>query len=144
MASEVRTPVVGKIAKVLNHRQMVINKGADDGVEADTRFRVIEDIAITDPDTNEQLGSTPREVIRIEVIDVQPRFSIAQTYETYSVMRADLPLSVAGARVPVTQVREIASRELPGPDPEQGKVTVVERGFRVEELVSGDAASSAA
>lgn len=144
MASEVRTPLVGKIAKILNHRQMVINKGADDGVEASARFRVIEDIAITDPDTDEQLGSTPREVIRIEVIDVQQRFSIAQTYETYTAMGADLLRSMVGLRAPVTRVREIASKELPGTDPEQGKVTVVERGFRVEELVSGDAASSAA
>jgi hypothetical protein len=76
--------IEGKIASILNERDLVINRGADDGVAEGMRFKVNEpEVRITDPDTGAELGTLEREKIRVKVIEVHPRFSIAKTYETY-------------------------------------------------------------
>ena len=78
--------IEGKVAKVLNKRELVINRGADYGVKSGMIFEVIEESEqFLDPDTNEPLGGIIRPKVRVIVSDVQPRFSIARTYETYQV-----------------------------------------------------------
>ena len=76
-------PLEGKIAQILNDRELVINRGSKDGVESGMKFKIVENLIILDPDTDAQLGSIERENIRVKVIDVQPAFSIAHTYQTY-------------------------------------------------------------
>ena len=73
----------GKVASVLSSRELIINKGASDGVEAGMKFHVQGTIAIVDPDSMEDLGEITRPKISVEVIEVEPRFSIARTFETY-------------------------------------------------------------
>lgn len=74
----------GKVATILNTRELIINRGSLDGVEAGMRFKIVdEDATVVDPDTKEELGTITREKIRVKAADVQPRFSIARTYETY-------------------------------------------------------------
>ena len=79
-------PVKGKVAKILNSREIVINKGADDGVKTGMRFDIQEqEIIITDPDSKENLGRLIHPKISVQIMDVEPRFSIARTFETFRV-----------------------------------------------------------
>lgn len=56
-------PREGRVVRVLNANELVINLGADDGITTKTRFLVFrrEDEEITDPVTNQSLG-------RLEVV----------------------------------------------------------------------------
>ena len=103
--------IQGKVAAILNERDLVINKGSEAGVKEGMRFKVVEpSLTVTDPDTQEELGSISKEKIRVRVTDVQPRFSIGKTYETYidyvePPLR--LPLLPPPPKLPVTRVRTL-------------------------------------
>ena len=66
-------PIRGKVARVLNTREIAINVGVEDGVTVGMYFDVMdlqyEDIR--DPDTDEVLGSIERPKVRVKVIHVQ-------------------------------------------------------------------------
>src|SRR4051812_6821678 len=51
--------ITGFVARVLNSRELVINRGSEHGVELDMHFEVLapEGEDITDPETGEPLGS---------------------------------------------------------------------------------------
>ena len=76
-------PIRGKVAKVLDTRQLVINVGEKDGVFAGMYFDVLDTKGddIRDPDTDEVLGSIERPKVRVQVIDVQDRLSVASTFK---------------------------------------------------------------
>jgi len=77
-------PICGKVARVLNTREIAINLGVKDGVTIGMYFDVIdlqyEDIR--DPDTDEVLGSIERPKVRVQVIQVQEKLSLATTYRS--------------------------------------------------------------
>ncbi len=99
--------IEGKVAKVLNKRELVINRGAEHGVENGMRFEVVDDFdPILDPDTGETLGTIKRVKIRVRVSYVQPRFSIARTYETYQVSEPSSMLSLDLRKI--TKVKTIS------------------------------------
>ena len=76
------TPIRGKVARVLNTREIAINVGVKDGVTVGMYFNVMdlqyEDIR--DPDTDEVLGSIERPKVRVKIIHVQEKLSLATTY----------------------------------------------------------------
>jgi hypothetical protein len=74
----------GKVAAILNDRELVINKGKNSGVKAGMIFGILEEREIEDPDTKEELGSVEIVKIRVKVVDVKPKMSICRTYETYN------------------------------------------------------------
>ena len=77
--------IKGKVAAVLNERDLVINKGSDDSVLEGMLFQVTQpDFRITDPDSGAELGVIARDKIKVRVVEVHPQFSVAKTYETYS------------------------------------------------------------
>ena len=73
----------GKVARILNSREMAINVGSDSGVTVGMRFDVMDTKGedIQDPDTGELLGSVERPKVRVEISNVQERLSVASTYE---------------------------------------------------------------
>ncbi|MCY4450290.1 MAG: hypothetical protein OXE02_15750 [Chloroflexi bacterium] len=75
-------PVRGKVARVINSRQVALNVGEDNGVEVGMIFKILslEGADIKDPDTGEVLGSVELEKIRVKVVEVRERLSIASTY----------------------------------------------------------------
>ena len=74
----------GKVAVILNERDLVINKGHDDGVSEGMLFKVTQpNVSITDPDSGVELGVLTREKINVKVFEVHQNFSVAKTYETY-------------------------------------------------------------
>jgi hypothetical protein len=79
MAERIR----GKVARVLNARELAINRGSEHGVVAGMRFAVLSDAGenITDPDSGDVLGSVYRSKVEVEVVDVKARLSIARTFK---------------------------------------------------------------
>lgn len=78
----VQTKVIrGKIARVLNSREVALNVGDDKGVEVGMLFDVLslgEDIV--DPDTGESLGSLDLPKARVKIVRVYDRLAVASTY----------------------------------------------------------------
>jgi hypothetical protein len=102
--------IEGKVAAILNERDLVINKGSEAGVEAGMKFKVIEpSLRITDPDTGESLGTLTREKIRVQIVEVSLKYSIGKTYETFMAY-VERPVTIPfipPPRVPVTRVRTL-------------------------------------
>jgi hypothetical protein len=103
--------IEGKVAEILNERELVINRGADAGVKEGMTFKVVESkLDITDPDTGEVLGTISREKIRVRIAEVQSKFCIGRTYETYTAYvepPVKLPPLPPLPRLPVTKVRTL-------------------------------------
>ena len=78
-------PIRGKVARILNSREVAINRGANHGVEVDMVFNILSTSGsdIKDPDTGEVLGSYERTKVKVKVREVQERISIASTYIKY-------------------------------------------------------------
>lgn len=78
------TPIRGKVARVLNEREIAINVGAKKGVTVSMCFDVIHSEAedIIDPDTGEELGSIERPKVRVEIVHAQEKLSVATTFQT--------------------------------------------------------------
>lgn len=74
-------PIRGRIAKVLNVREAAINIGSKQGVRLGMIFVVVDDKHrdITDPETNQILGSIERPKARLKVNHVQENLCVAST-----------------------------------------------------------------
>ena len=86
-------PIRGKVAKILNAREVAINLGSEQGVRPGMYFDVVarhEDIV--DPDTNESLGTVERPKIRVKITWVQEKLSLASTYRSREVNVGRMPL----------------------------------------------------
>lgn len=72
-----------KVARILNSREIVITAGLTAGVVVGMHFDVMDlkGENITDPDTDEVLGSIERPKVRVQVTQVQEKLSIASTYK---------------------------------------------------------------
>ena len=75
-----KEPIRGKVAQVLNSREIAMNVGSADGVVTGMYFDIQEPESITDPDTEEVLGVIDRSKVRVRVTHVQERLSVASTY----------------------------------------------------------------
>lgn len=77
------TPIRGKVARILNSRELALNIGSKDGVQVGMYFDVMdqEHENILDPDTDEVLGSIERPKVRVRVMLVQDRLSLASTFK---------------------------------------------------------------
>ena len=73
----------GKVAAILNARELVINRGLGDGVRHGMKFAVLDPKLedIRDPETGESLGPVYRPKVRVEAISVDQKKTIARTYE---------------------------------------------------------------
>src|SRR6187401_2065521 len=81
------TPIRGKVARILTSREWALNIGQEAGVSVGMEFDVLypkgEDI--TDPDTGEVLGSLRRPKVRVRVVQVKPRISLAETFRSHRI-----------------------------------------------------------
>ena len=77
-------PIRGKIAAVLNEREIALNIGSAKGVSVGMYFDVmsLESGDIIDPDTKDVLGSIERSKVRVRVTEVQEKISVASTYRS--------------------------------------------------------------
>ncbi len=75
--------VVGKVARVTSDRELIINKGTEDGVEQGMFFYIKgEPEAIFDPDTKEPLGEVAHIKVVVRADEVAEKFCIARTFRT--------------------------------------------------------------
>ena len=85
-------PIRGKIARVLNEREIAINAGTTDGVTVGMQFEVMytqgEDVR--DPDTGEVLGAIELPKTRVQVIHAQEKLSVAVTPRSKTDLLEDL------------------------------------------------------
>lgn len=74
----------GKVARILNSRELALNVGLEHGVELDMLFDVLDTNSenIQDPDTGAEIGSLYRPKVRVKVVDVQEKISVASTYRS--------------------------------------------------------------
>lgn len=138
--------IEGKVAAILNERELVINRGADAGVKQDMRFKVMEPgVDIKDPDTGEPLGTIQREKIRVEVVEVHPKYSVGRTYETYVISVAGIGSDVVDAITrwspllgrEVTRVRTLRTEQATS-KASNDKSCFVEVGDQVVQVVDND------
>ena len=78
-----KNPICGKVAKILNSRELALNIGKNQGVQLDMKFDVIDKVGedIRDPDTNKTIGSVERSKVRVTIVSVQENLSVASTYK---------------------------------------------------------------
>ena len=74
----------GRVAQILNARELVINIGAINGVEPGMIFAVLAESAleVRDPKTQELLDVIDREKVRVKAIEVRERITICSTFRT--------------------------------------------------------------
>lgn len=106
------TQIKGKVAKVLNARELLINRGSDDGVGVGMRFAVLDPQAenVRDPDTGKPLGSISRPKVTVEVTQVEPHLSLAATYRKVTENRGGSGLGTATALSKVFQPPDYVQR----------------------------------
>lgn len=80
-------PIRGQVARVLNARELVINRGSSHGVRKGMKFDVLDPKAedIPDPETGEILGSINRPKVRVEVARVEEKLALARTFQKWEV-----------------------------------------------------------
>ncbi len=79
--------IEGKVAKVLNERELVLNVGTTQGVEVGMRFKVLYSggIEITDPDSGKLLGSVERPKTEVKIVSAQDNLSVGRTFRTITI-----------------------------------------------------------
>lgn len=77
----------GKVAEILDSRNLVINIGKEDEVEVGMYFKVLDPKGenIKDPDTGDVIGSIKRPKRYVKIKDVKENLSLAKTYKKYTV-----------------------------------------------------------
>ena len=75
----------GKIAAILGPAKVVINRGSNDGVAIGDFFYIYSELGpFTDPDTNEDMGTTKQIWGKVQVRTVENRFCIAETESRFT------------------------------------------------------------
>ena len=94
-------PIRGKVARVLNGQEIVINAGIVDGVTVGMDFNVMDTNGedIKDPDTNEVLGSIERPKIRVRVIHAQEKLAVAASPRSKGV-KPDILADLVDSAIP--------------------------------------------
>ncbi len=137
------TRLEGKVAQILNEREIAITIGKKHGVAKGMRFAVLAATPqeIRDPDTNEVLDTLDREKVEVEATDVRDRITVCSTFRTTYIpgglfsqpMLSTIVLQNAFA--PPREMPEtlrIQDSSLPAPlDPEESFVKI---GDRVREI----------
>jgi hypothetical protein len=139
----------GRVAQILNAREIVINVGSVHGVCRAMKFAVLaeEPMKIIDPATNEVLDVIDREKVRVEAAEVRERITICRTYRTRvvggrsgmfsSYLKQFIDMQEQYTYEPprtVVETLRVEDSQLPPPlDPEKSYVKVNDRVILVEE-----------
>ncbi|HXI89434.1 MAG TPA: hypothetical protein VNO24_05395, partial [Blastocatellia bacterium] len=140
-----KAPVEGKVATIINERELAINIGSNAGVQEKMTFKVLAatPLEIRDPETNEVLGIVEQEKVRVKAIEVRERLTICKTYRSRTIPGGPLSrivdptyLLLAPERtIPETLKASIESK-LPPLSEEESYVKI---GDRVVEVSDPDA-----
>lgn len=79
-----RARIEGTVAKVINSRELVINRGSHAGVEIGMRFAVLDEPQeVIDPETKETLDPVDVAKTVVKVVRVSESSAVARTFRTY-------------------------------------------------------------
>jgi len=79
-----RSRLEGRVAAILNARELVINVGAEHGVKEDMEFAVLAKraLVVKDPVTDEELDRIDVEKVRVAATEVRQKVAVCRTYRT--------------------------------------------------------------
>ncbi len=130
--------LAGRVASILNAKELVINIGANQGVFPGMKFAVMAEapVSVTDPETGEVLDIIDREKVRVEAVEVREKISICRTYRireisagplyTNSLLRGGLA-SFAPPKI-IEEDLKVQNTSLPPPlSPEDSYVKINDR-----------------
>lgn len=121
--------IKGKIAKVIDQYNAVMNKGVEDGVEKDMRFIIYtEGETIEDPDSGEELGNVEHVKAFVKPKHVMEKMTVLETDETVQKSTGFATLALQGTR---TEKKELA-KDVDGTPAEED----VKKGDLVREDIS--------
>ncbi len=137
-------PIEGKVASVLNERELAINIGLEHGVQVGMKFQVLAEkpTEILDPATGEMHGMLHREKVRVKILEVREQFSICKTYRKRYVRGNALYDMLSVTSFMVEQSREIVetlkAEDSSLPPPLSEEESYVKKGDRVIQLLNDD------
>ncbi len=131
----------GKVAKILNEREVVINIGKKRGVKKGMRFAILAPTPeeILDPETGEKLDVVDRPKVLVQATEVREKITICSTYRTikipggaYSV--GSVALGLFDPPRSVFETLRIEDSSLPAPlSPDESYVKIGDRVKQVED-----------
>jgi hypothetical protein len=142
---EAPTRIEGRVAQLLNARELVINIGSSGGVKPGMTFAVLADkpVEIRDPQTGDILDVVDREKVRVRATEIRPKIAICRTYRVTRVPPGPLygAFTLAGhlatlANPPreIPETLEADRHALPPPlDPDDSYVKINDRVVMVKE-----------
>jgi hypothetical protein len=85
MAETNKKKIEGRVAQILNAKELVINVGSDDGVVEGQKFAILAEspIEIRDPQTNDLLDTIDRTKVQVEASEVRSKISICRTFRVF-------------------------------------------------------------
>ncbi len=137
-------PIEGKVASVLNERELAINIGVEHGVQEGMKFKVLAEkpTKILDPATGEILGELDREKVRVRILEVREKFSVCKTYRKRYVRGNPLYDMISATSFMVEAPREIVetlkAEDSSLPPPLSEEESYVKKGDRVIQLLNDD------
>lgn len=77
--------IEGKVARILNARTLVINRGSTAGVTVGMQFAILNSRGadIKDPDTGEVIGSVELPKVIVKVVQVHENVAVASTFREF-------------------------------------------------------------
>ena len=111
-------PLKGKIARILDSRQVIINIGSLGGVKLGMYFDILDASGqdVLDPGTNELLGSLNRTKAHLKVIQVLDKMSVASTYREVTTDPFSFAQALMMGRFGSTTTTETLKTELNAPE----------------------------
>jgi hypothetical protein len=79
--------VRGFVAEVVSDREVILNRGASQGVREGQYFAILDPdtIEVTDPETGDDLGGIKVVKIVVRAVEVAPKLTLARTFRTKTV-----------------------------------------------------------
>jgi hypothetical protein len=133
----------GRVAQILNARELIINIGSEGGIKPKMKFAVLSEypLEVVDPTTKEVLDVVDREKVRVEVSEIRPRIAICRTYRVKRITGGTVYQGLLGSAVSdhlfrspreIPETLEAKNASLPPPlTPEESYVKINDRVVQV-------------
>ncbi len=140
MANVGNNPIEGKVAGIINERELTINIGSKSGVLEGMKFSILakEPIEIYDPETHEKLGLVDREKVRVIATEVKERFSICKTYKKWGTVGSTFANIASMWAVPRVKYETLKVNDSSFPPPLSEEESYVKIGDRVIQIKEDD------
>lgn len=107
--------IEGRVAAILNARELAINIGSDAGVDPGMKFAILAEspMIVKDPMTGQVLDQIDREKVRVEATDVRPKITICRTFRVKHIAGGGLSASALMMSLMERNLTTTPPREIP-------------------------------